>query len=118
MKQLLRVGIGGPVGSGKTALVNALCRSMRENYSIANISLWFKMMHETENLKRPHMWNTHSLSLERLSNIACQDSAFSSIATLDYVQKGILSKQSIIECKSELLEQKVKLEKISNRILK
>ena len=90
----------------------------RENYSITNISLWFKMMHETENLKRPHMWNTHSLSLERLSNIACQDSAFSSIATLDYVQKGILSKQSIIECKSELLEQKIKLEKISNRILK
>ncbi|MAI01652.1 MAG: hypothetical protein CMH72_03175 [Nitrosopumilus sp.] len=90
----------------------------RENYSITNISLWFKMMHETENLKRPHMWNTHSLSLERLSNIACQDSAFSSIVTLDYVQKGILSKQSIIECKSELLEQKIKLEKISNRILK
>ena len=90
----------------------------RENYSITNISLWFKIMHEAENLKRPHMWNTHLLSLERLSNIACQDSAFSSIGTLDYVQKGILSKQSIIECKSELLEQKVKLEKISNRILK
>ena len=38
MKQLLRVGIGGPVGSGKTALVNALCRSMRENYSIAVVT--------------------------------------------------------------------------------
>ena len=38
MKQLLRIGIGGPVGSGKTALVNALCRRMREKYSIAVVT--------------------------------------------------------------------------------
>jgi urease accessory protein len=30
----LRVGIGGPVGSGKTALVEALCKRMRNNYDI------------------------------------------------------------------------------------
>src|SRR5262249_34644771 len=30
----LRVGIGGPVGSGKTALVEALCKRMRRNYDI------------------------------------------------------------------------------------
>ena len=30
----LRVGIGGPVGSGKTALVEALCKRLRENYDI------------------------------------------------------------------------------------
>lgn len=34
----LRVGIGGPVGSGKTALTEALCRSMRGDYSIAAIT--------------------------------------------------------------------------------
>jgi len=28
----LRVGIGGPVGSGKTALVEALCKRLRDNY--------------------------------------------------------------------------------------
>ena len=33
--QPLRVGIGGPVGSGKTALTLALCRSLRERYEIA-----------------------------------------------------------------------------------
>lgn len=31
----LRVGIGGPVGSGKTALVAALCRQLREELSLA-----------------------------------------------------------------------------------
>lgn len=30
----LRVGIGGPVGSGKTALVEALCKRLRNNYDI------------------------------------------------------------------------------------
>lgn len=34
----LRVGIGGPVGSGKTALVDALCKAMREKYSIAVVT--------------------------------------------------------------------------------
>jgi len=34
----LRVGIGGPVGSGKTALMDALCKSLRERYQIAAIT--------------------------------------------------------------------------------
>ncbi|WP_405226737.1 urease accessory protein UreG [Lentisalinibacter sediminis] len=34
----LRVGIGGPVGSGKTALTEALCRSMAGDYSVAVVT--------------------------------------------------------------------------------
>ena len=34
----LRVGIGGPVGSGKTALMDALCRQFRDRYQIAAIT--------------------------------------------------------------------------------
>jgi urease accessory protein len=34
----LRVGIGGPVGSGKTALTLALCRAMRDDYQIAVVT--------------------------------------------------------------------------------
>src|SRR5271155_2670056 len=34
----LRVGIGGPVGSGKTALMDALCKRMRDHYQIAAIT--------------------------------------------------------------------------------
>jgi len=36
--QPLRVGIGGPVGSGKTALTLALCRAMRDNYEVAVVT--------------------------------------------------------------------------------
>ena len=34
----LRVGIGGPVGSGKTALMDALCKNLRETLQIAAIT--------------------------------------------------------------------------------
>ena len=37
-KNLLRVGIGGPVGSGKTALCEMLCKAMRERYEMAVIT--------------------------------------------------------------------------------
>jgi urease accessory protein len=36
--RLLRVGIGGPVGSGKTALALALCRALRDRYEIAVVT--------------------------------------------------------------------------------
>jgi len=35
---VFRVGIAGPVGSGKTALVDALCKNLREDYSIAVVT--------------------------------------------------------------------------------
>jgi urease accessory protein len=34
----LRVGVGGPVGSGKTALLDALCKAMRDSYQLAVVT--------------------------------------------------------------------------------
>nr|NKR04725.1 urease accessory protein UreG [Escherichia coli] len=34
----LRVGIGGPVGSGKTALMEQLCKRFRDRYEICAIT--------------------------------------------------------------------------------
>lgn len=36
--QVLRVGVGGPVGSGKTALLEKICHTMREDYNIAVVT--------------------------------------------------------------------------------
>ena len=36
--QVLRIGIGGPVGSGKTALLRLLCMHMRDEYEIAAVT--------------------------------------------------------------------------------
>jgi urease accessory protein len=38
LNEPLRVGIGGPVGSGKTALTLALCRRLRDSYNIAVVT--------------------------------------------------------------------------------
>src|SRR5688572_31053714 len=35
---LLRVGVGGPVGSGKTALVDSLCKAMRDRFRMAVVT--------------------------------------------------------------------------------
>jgi len=37
-KPVLRIGIGGPVGSGKTALVDALCKQLRDRYRIGVVT--------------------------------------------------------------------------------
>jgi urease accessory protein len=38
IKSPLRVGVGGPVGSGKTALTLALCRALRDRYQLAVVT--------------------------------------------------------------------------------
>jgi urease accessory protein len=38
MTRPVRIGIGGPVGSGKTALLEVLCRNMRQQYRIAAVT--------------------------------------------------------------------------------
>jgi urease accessory protein len=37
-KQALRVGVAGPVGSGKTALVDALCKNLRDRYDLGVVT--------------------------------------------------------------------------------
>lgn len=37
-KQTLRIGVGGPVGSGKTALLRLLCLRLRDRYQIAAVT--------------------------------------------------------------------------------
>jgi urease accessory protein len=38
MERPVKIGVGGPVGSGKTALLNALCTRMRDRYEIAVVT--------------------------------------------------------------------------------
>ncbi|WP_438863010.1 urease accessory protein UreG [Neptunicella sp.] len=37
-KQILRIGVGGPVGSGKTALLRTLCLALRDKYDMAVVT--------------------------------------------------------------------------------
>jgi urease accessory protein len=60
----LRVGIGGPVGAGKTALMDQLCKRMRERYSIAAITNDIYTREDAEFLMR-----SQALPLERIMGV-------------------------------------------------
>ena len=38
MRKTVRIGVGGPVGSGKTALIEKLCKRLRDDYQIAVVT--------------------------------------------------------------------------------
>ena len=60
----LRVGIGGPVGSGKTALMDALCKKLRNRYQIAAITNDIYTKWDAEYLMR-----SGALELERIAGV-------------------------------------------------
>jgi urease accessory protein len=60
----LRVGVGGPVGSGKTALMDALCKAMRDRWSIAAITNDIYTREDAEFLER-----SGALPIERIMGV-------------------------------------------------
>ncbi len=60
----LRVGIGGPVGSGKTALVDVLCKRLRDRYQIAVVTNDIYTYEDAQFLVR-----AESLPAERIAGV-------------------------------------------------
>ncbi len=60
----LKVGIGGPVGAGKTTLTEALCKAMRERFSLAVITNDIYTAEDAEFLMR-----AQALPLERIRGV-------------------------------------------------
>jgi len=60
----LRVGIGGPVGSGKTALVERLCRYLRDDWNIAVVTNDIYTKEDAEFLTR-----ANALAPERIAGV-------------------------------------------------
>ncbi len=63
-KQTLRIGVGGPVGSGKTALLRALCLAMRDKYNIAVVTNDIYTREDAEFLAR-----NEALSADRIVGV-------------------------------------------------
>lgn len=60
----LRIGIGGPVGAGKTTLTEALCKALRDDYSLAAITNDIYTREDAEYLMR-----AQALPLERIRGV-------------------------------------------------
>jgi urease accessory protein len=86
----LRVGIGGPVGSGKTALMDALCKTLRERYEIAAITNDIYTKWDAEYLVR-----SGALPAERIAGVetggcphtAIREDASINLAAVEDMQK-------------------------------
>ncbi len=64
MTTALRIGVGGPVGSGKTALMDRLCKAMRDRYDIAAITNDIYTREDAEFLTR-----SGALAPERITGV-------------------------------------------------
>jgi urease accessory protein len=87
----LRVGIGGPVGSGKTALVDALCKHLRENYRIAVVTNDIYTREDAEFLTR-----SGALSPERIVGVetgGCPHTAIREDASLNLAAVADLARR-------------------------
>lgn len=63
-KQTLRIGVGGPVGSGKTALLKTLCQRMRHDYNLAVVTNDIYTKEDAEFLTR-----NEALSADRIIGV-------------------------------------------------
>ncbi|HEY0303293.1 MAG TPA: GTP-binding protein, partial [Rhizomicrobium sp.] len=81
MTTALRIGVGGPVGSGKTALMDRLCKAMRDRYDIAAITNDIYTREDAEFLTR-----SGALAPERITGVetgGCPHTAIREDASLN-----------------------------------
>jgi urease accessory protein len=82
MNKPLRIGIGGPVGSGKTALVDGLCKAMRDGYRLGVITNDIFTKEDMEFLVR-----SQALSADRIIGVqtgGCPHTAIREDASMNF----------------------------------
>ena len=87
----LRIGIGGPVGAGKTTLTAALCRALRDDFSVAAITNDIYTQEDAEALMR-----MQALPLERIKGVetgGCPHTAIREDASINLAAVAELSDQ-------------------------
>jgi urease accessory protein len=90
-KAPLRVGVGGPVGSGKTALLDALCKTMRDDHSLAVVTNDIYTKEDMQFLVR-----SEALPAERIVGVetgGCPHTAIREDASMNLAAVEDLSKQ-------------------------
>ena len=90
IKQTLRVGVGGPVGSGKTALLKGLCQALRDHYDICVVTNDIYTREDAEFLTRHQ-----ALEADRIIGVetggcphtAIREDASMNLAAIDTLQR-------------------------------
>jgi urease accessory protein len=96
---VLRVGVGGPVGSGKTALVDSLCKRMRDHFDLAVVTNDIYTREDAEFLIR-----SQALPAERIRGVetggcphtAIREDASMNLAAIDGLMEEFAGLELII----------------------
>ena len=82
MRRPVKIGVGGPVGSGKTALLDCLCKAMRERYQLAVVTNDIFTREDMEFLVR-----SHALPMDRIIGVetgGCPHTAIREDASINF----------------------------------
>jgi len=85
---------------------------------IISVASWFKIMNETQNTKSVNVWNEHGIDFEKFFHMACENSGLDRIKTLNFMEKGFIPAEKLVQCKIKYIEQKEKLEFMISPIMK
>jgi len=82
MRRPVKIGVGGPVGSGKTALLDCLCKAMRDQYQLAVVTNDIFTREDMEFLMR-----SQALPTERIMGVetgGCPHTAIREDASINF----------------------------------
>ena len=103
------------------SFANQIKRSMQQDSkdnAIISVGSWFKIMSDTKNTKSVNTWNEQNLNFEKFFHMACENSGLDRIKTLNFIEKGFIPTEKLVQCKIKYIEQKEKLELMINPIVK
>ena len=89
MRKPIKIGVGGPVGSGKTALLDCLCKTMRDDYELAVITNDIFTREDMEFLVR-----SNALSADRVVGVqtgGCPHTAIREDASINFEAVDVMN---------------------------
>ena len=113
------------IDTNKEKIINSFSNQIKismqqdsKDDTLISVASWLKIMNETQSVKRINTVNEHTLNFEKFSHMACENSGLDRVKTLNFIERGFILNEKIIQCKIKYIDEKEKLELMISPILK